>query len=150
MRFCLDHGLRVYLLEWTPPSSGNRNGGLAGHADLPETLARFGQPVLIGGSMGTGSWVLVGTRTSEAHAFGSAVHGAGRSLSRSQAVKRWRGRQLIEELAARGILVRSHSIRGVAEEAPGAYKDVGAVVAAAERAGLARRVARLAPVVCKG
>jgi tRNA-splicing ligase RtcB len=119
-----------------------------GHADLPEALARFGQPVLIGGSMGTGSWVLVGTRTSEAHAFGSAVHGAGRSLSRSQAVKRWHGRQLIEELGARGILVRSHSIRGVAEEAPGAYKDVGAVVAAAERAGLARRVARLEPVIC--
>jgi tRNA-splicing ligase RtcB len=119
-----------------------------GHPDLPDDLRPFGQPVLIGGSMGTESWVLVGTAASETRAFGSAVHGAGRSLSRHQAARQWHGRQLIEELAARGVLIRSRSIRGVAEEAPGAYKDVGAVVAAAERAGLARRVARLKPIIC--
>jgi tRNA-splicing ligase RtcB (3'-phosphate/5'-hydroxy nucleic acid ligase) len=90
----------------------------------------------------------VGTAQSEARAFGSAVHGAGRSLSRHEALRRWQGRQLIDELAARGIIVKSPSARGVAEEAPGAYKDVGAVVRAAEQAGLARRVARLRPLIC--
>jgi tRNA-splicing ligase RtcB (3'-phosphate/5'-hydroxy nucleic acid ligase) len=119
-----------------------------GHPDLPEELRAFGQPVLIGGSMGTESWVLVGTAESEARAFSSAVHGAGRSMSRHEALRRWQGRQIMDELAARGILIRSPSARGVAEEAPGAYKDVGAVVRAADKAGLARRVARLRPLVC--
>jgi tRNA-splicing ligase RtcB len=119
-----------------------------GHPDLPEGLRPFGQPVLIGGSMGTESWVLVGTEASESRAFSSAVHGAGRSMSRHAALRRWQGRQIMSELSARGILVRSPSARGVAEEAPGAYKDVGAVVRAAENAGLARRVARLRPLVC--
>jgi tRNA-splicing ligase RtcB len=118
-----------------------------GHPGLPEDLRGLGQPVLIGGSMGTESWVLSGTRESEARAFASAVHGAGRAMSRHQAVRQWQGRQLIDQLRAQGIVIRSHSNRGVAEEAPGAYKEVGAVVAAAERAGLARRVARLRPVI---
>jgi tRNA-splicing ligase RtcB (3'-phosphate/5'-hydroxy nucleic acid ligase) len=100
-----------------------------GHPDLPEDLRELGQPVLIGGSMGTESWVLVGTRESAARAFGSAVHGAGRAMSRHQAARQWQGRQLIDQLRAEGIVIRSHSSRGVAEEAPGAYKDVGAVVA---------------------
>jgi tRNA-splicing ligase RtcB len=69
-------------------------------------------------------------------------------MSRHQAMKRWRGRRVVDELAERGIIVRSPSLRGVAEEAPGAYKDVRAVAGAAEKAGLARRVARLRPVVC--
>jgi tRNA-splicing ligase RtcB len=119
-----------------------------GYADLPQDLRPFGQPVLIGGSMGTESWVLVGTAESEQRAFSSAVHGAGRSMSRHEALRRWQGRQIMDELAARGILIRSPSARGVAEEAPGAYKDVGAVVDAAERAGLARKVARLRPIIC--
>ena len=119
-----------------------------GHPSLPDALRRVGQPVLIGGSMGTGSYVLVGTAESEARAFASACHGAGRAMSRHAALRQWSGRQIVDELAARGILVRSRSMRGVAEEAPGAYKDVGAVVLAAERAGLARRVARLRPVIC--
>jgi tRNA-splicing ligase RtcB len=119
-----------------------------GHPLLPERLRAAGQPVLIGGSMGTGSHVLVGTAESEACAFSSACHGAGRAMSRHQAAKRWKGRQVSDELAAEGILIRSPSSRGVAEEAPGAYKDVDAVVEAAERAGLARRVAKLRPLVC--
>ena len=119
-----------------------------GHPDLPASLREVGQPVLIGGSMGTASHVLVGTEESEARAFGSACHGAGRAMSRHKALKLWRGRELIDELADRGILIRSPSPRGVAEEAPGAYKDVGAVVDAADRAGLARKVARLEPLVC--
>jgi tRNA-splicing ligase RtcB len=119
-----------------------------GHPDLPEAYRDTGQPVLIGGSMGTASYVLTGAATGEAHGFASACHGAGRAMSRHQALKRWKGRQLIDDLAERGIIVRSPSARGVAEEAPGAYKDVRAVVDAAERAGLARKVARLKPHVC--
>ena len=122
-----------------------------GHPSLPEALRPWGQPVLIGGSMGTGSYILVGTRESEELAFSSACHGAGRQMSRHEAVRTWSGRQVIDELKARGIEVRSPSLRGVAEEAPGAYKDVSAVVDAAEVAGLARKVARVAPlIVIKG
>ncbi len=119
-----------------------------GHPSLPEPLRAVGQPVLIGGSMGTGSWVLVGAATSEAKSFASAVHGAGRALSRHQATRQYRGDQIVAELRAKGVIVRAPSMRGVAEEAPAAYKDVDAVVAAAERAGLARRVAFLRPIVC--
>jgi tRNA-splicing ligase RtcB len=119
-----------------------------GHPDIPEPLRAAGQPVLIGGSMGTGSYILVGTKQGESLSFSSACHGAGRAMSRHQAYRRWKGRQVIDELAARGILIRSPSSRGVAEEAPGAYKDVTAVVDAADAAGLARKVARLEPLVC--
>jgi len=119
-----------------------------GHPSIPEALRAAGQPVLIGGTMGTASYVLAGTRESEALAFSSACHGAGRAMSRRSAYKQWRGRQVIDELAQRGIIIRSPSSRGVAEEAPGAYKDVSAVVDAADRAGLARKVARLEPLVC--
>ncbi len=119
-----------------------------GHRDLPAGLREVGQPVLIGGSMGTGSYILVGTRESEALAFSSSCHGAGRAMSRHAATRRWRGRDVVDELAGRGIQIRSPSLRGVAEEAPGAYKDVSRVVAAAHRAGLSRKVARLEPVIC--
>ncbi len=119
-----------------------------GHPDLPEPLRAVGQPVLVGGSMGSGSYVLAGTRESESLAFSSACHGAGRAMSRHQASRKWRGTQIISELAARGILIRSPSMRGVAEEAPEAYKDVSAVVDAADAAGLARKVVRTEPLVC--
>ena len=118
------------------------------HPDLPPALYATGQPVLIGGSMGTASYVLVGTRRSMTEAFGSACHGAGRGMSRHEATRRWHGREVVDDLAGHGILIRSPSMRGVAEEAPGAYKDVSAVVDAAERAQLARKVARLEPKVC--
>ncbi|HYW76966.1 MAG TPA: RtcB family protein, partial [Gammaproteobacteria bacterium] len=119
-----------------------------GHPDLPAALQSIGQPVLIGGTMGTASYILVGTKENEALSFSSACHGAGRAMSRHQATRQWRGRDVIAELASRNILVRSPSMRGVAEEAPPAYKDVSAVVEAAHRAGLARKVARLEPMVC--
>jgi tRNA-splicing ligase RtcB len=98
--------------------------------------------------MGTESWVLVGTTKGMSLAFGSACHGAGRRMSRHAAKKQWRGSKLIKNLAHRGIIVRSVSMRGVAEEAPGAYKDVRAVVDSADRTGLAHKVARLEPMVC--
>jgi len=119
-----------------------------GHPDLPDVFKKTGQPVLIGGTMGTASYVLAGTKQSEALAFGSACHGAGRAMSRTQALKQWQGRELVDYLATKGILIRSPSMRGVAEEAPGAYKDVTAVVNAADRAQLARLVAKLEPLVC--
>ncbi|MCC7279706.1 MAG: RtcB family protein [Chromatiaceae bacterium] len=119
-----------------------------GHPDLPESLRAVGQPVLIGGTMGTASYILAGTVQSQELAFNSACHGAGRALSRHAATRRWQGRAVQNELAQRGILVRSPSPRGMAEEAPGAYKDVSEVVAATDRAGLARLVARLEPLVC--
>lgn len=118
------------------------------HPAIPEALRPMGQPVLIGGTMGTASYILAGMGESEKRSFSSSCHGAGRQMSRHQATKLWRGRQLIDDLAGRGILIRSPSSRGVAEEAPGAYKDVTAVVEAAEKAGLSRRVARLEPMVC--
>lgn len=122
-----------------------------GHPDLPEALRAVGQPVLIGGSMGTESWVLAGLDSGERLSFSSACHGAGRAMSRHAALKQWSGKAIVRELSARGIIVRSPSMRGVAEEAPSAYKDVAAVVEATERAGLARRVARLLPmIVVKG
>ncbi|MEJ2141363.1 MAG: RtcB family protein [Gammaproteobacteria bacterium] len=120
-----------------------------GHPDIPAVLREVGQPVIIGGSMGTGSYILAGTKQSEQLAFSSACHGAGRAMSRHQATKRWRGKELIKQLESeQGILVRSPSMRGVAEEAPGSYKDVSAVVDSADQAGLAKKVARLEPLVC--
>jgi tRNA-splicing ligase RtcB len=118
---------------------------------LPEKYKAAGQPVLIGGTMGTASYILAGAPTSEERAFSSACHGAGRAMSRHSATKLWHGRSLVDELARSGIIVKSPSLRGVAEEAPGAYKDVNAVVDATAAAGLARKVAKLAPlIVIKG
>jgi tRNA-splicing ligase RtcB len=121
----------------------------AGHPDLPADYAAVGQPVLVPGSMGTASYVLVGE--AEGGAFHSTCHGAGRSMSRTAARRRISGRTLRHDLAGAGIEVRSGSDRGLAEEAPFSYKDVDAVVETVERAGLARRVARLVPIgVVKG
>ena len=125
-----------------------------GHPALPAELRDVGQPVLIGGSMGTASYILAGCTSARGDAagtdtaFASACHGAGRAMSRHQATRRWQGRAIVDELAQRGILIRSPSLRGVAEEAPGAYKDVSAVVDAAAAAGLAKKVARLEPLIC--
>ncbi|MFI7608376.1 RtcB family protein [Micromonospora sp. NPDC049366] len=120
-----------------------------GHEDLPADLREVGQPVLIPGSMGTGSYVLTGVPGSPA--FASTCHGAGRVRSRKQAVKAERGADPRRQLEAQDIAVRGVSRRGLAEEMPAAYKDVTAVVESAEGAGLCRKVARLAPVgVVKG
>ncbi len=119
-----------------------------GHPDIPSEYRDLGQPVLIGGTMGTASYVLAGCAGNERRSLSSACHGAGRAMSRRQATRQWKGSALIRELESEGVYVRSPSARGVAEEAPGAYKDVHAVVESAERAGLARKVARMRPVVC--
>jgi tRNA-splicing ligase RtcB len=112
---------------------------------LPDRYRATGQPVIIGGSLETGSYLLVGT-SGGAETFFSTAHGSGRRMSRTMARKHWRGEQLARDLRERGVYVRSVSWRGLAEEAGGAYKDVDEVVAATERAGISRRVARFVPI----
>ncbi len=122
-----------------------------GREEVPHAYRSIGQPVLIPGTMGTSSYVLAGTQKSMDVAFGSSCHGAGRRMSRAQAKKTVRGSQLREELERRGIIIRSDSDPGLAEEAPLAYKDVDNVVNVVAGAGLAKKVARLKPLaVIKG
>ena len=122
-----------------------------GFQGLPQEYRSIGQPVLVPGSMGTASWVLVGTAESMKRSFGSSCHGAGRTMSRSKAKKMVWGEDLRKELQAQGIHIRAGSMAGLAEEAPQAYKDVDAVVETVAGAGIARKVARLRPVaVIKG
>jgi tRNA-splicing ligase RtcB (3'-phosphate/5'-hydroxy nucleic acid ligase) len=122
-----------------------------GSPGLPPEYKKLGQPVIIPGSMGTASWVLVGTEDSMRRSFGSSCHGAGRLMSRSKAKKEIQGDSLRRELETRGIKVRAGSLPGLAEEAPSAYKDVDMVVETVSEAGIAKKVARLRPVaVIKG
>jgi tRNA-splicing ligase RtcB len=122
-----------------------------GSSALPEVYRDIGQPVLVPGSMGTASWVLLGTAGSMAQTFGSTCHGAGRMMSRSKAKKMIRGGELREELEAEGIRVRAGSMSGLAEEAPAAYKDVDRVIEVVHGAGIAKKLARLRPLaVIKG
>lgn len=122
-----------------------------GSPELPAEYQDIGQPVLVPGSMGTASWVLVGTETSMERSWGSTCHGAGRVLSRAKAKKQVRGERLREELETHGVKVRAGSMSGLAEEAPQAYKDVDMVVETVTHAGIARKVVRLRPVaVIKG
>ncbi|MBN2392679.1 MAG: RtcB family protein [Anaerolineae bacterium] len=121
------------------------------HPELPAVYRDVGQPVLVPGSMGTASYVLVGTETAMDETFGSTCHGAGRTMSRNAALKQARGEQVRAELSQQGIVVRTGSLKGLAEEAPYAYKDVSVVVDSVDGAGLARKVARVRPVaVIKG
>ena len=118
-----------------------------GFQELPAEYRSIGQPVLVPGSMGTASWVLVGTAESMQRSFGSSCHGAGRTMSRSKAKKSIWGEDLLKELQSQGIHIRAGSMAGLAEEAPQAYKDVDAVVETVHGAGIANKVARLRPVV---
>jgi tRNA-splicing ligase RtcB len=119
-----------------------------GRPEVPERYRGVGHPLLIGGTMGTASYILRGTEKGMAECFGSTVHGAGRALSRVKAKHTWRGTEVIKELEERGIIIRSRSKSGAAEEAPGAYKDVDRVVNIMHNAGVNRKVARLRPLAC--
>jgi tRNA-splicing ligase RtcB len=122
-----------------------------GNQELPERYRSSGQPVLIPGSMGTASFVLAGTRKSMEESFGSTCHGAGRQMSRHAARRKVKGDVLRKDLLEKGIIVQAGSIRGIAEEAPIAYKDVHSVVDVVNRAGIAKKVAELKPMaVIKG
>ncbi len=118
----------------------------AGHPEVTSVYRAVGQPVLVPGSMGTASYVLVGNAAGMGLAFGSSCHGAGRTMSRHEATRRVRGEDVRSELREQGIHVRSGSMRGLAEEAPLAYKDVSQVVDSVAGAGLARKVARVHPL----
>ncbi|RLG19558.1 RNA-splicing ligase RtcB [Candidatus Micrarchaeota archaeon] len=122
-----------------------------GREEVPKAYREVGQPVLIPGSMGTASYVLVGTKEAELNSFGSACHGSGRVMSRSQAVRTYPGEQVKRKLDEKGIVLRGGGGKLVSEEAPGAYKDVDDVVGSVQAAGLSRAVARLTPMgVAKG
>ena len=142
------HGERVKVCVHRKGATRAFGPGFEG---LPPEYRDIGQPVLVPGSMGTASFVLVGTAGSMAQTFGSTCHGAGRVMSRAQAKRQVRGEKLKGELEYQGIAVRAGSMSGLAEEAPAAYKDVDRVVEVVHRAGIARKVARLEPfAVIKG
>lgn len=122
-----------------------------GSEDVPPEYQKIGQPVLVPGSMGTSSWVLAGTTLSMKKTFGSCCHGAGRVMSRKKAKMNFRGYQLINDLEIQGVHVQTGSLSGLAEEAPGAYKNVDEVINVVTGAGIASKVAKLRPVaVIKG
>lgn len=121
-----------------------------GHPEVPERYRKVGQPVLIPGTMGTASYVLVGTEKSR-EAWYTVCHGAGRIMSRRAATRKFPGNEVVRNLEAKGIIVKCHSFRGIAEEAPLAYKNVDNVVEIVDKAGLAKKVAKLIPLaVIKG
>ena len=119
-----------------------------GRSEVPERYKDIGQPVLIGGTMGTCSYILCGTEFGTKAAWGSACHGAGRNMSRTEAIRKFSGENVVKGLQDRGILIRAHSKKGIAEEAPDAYKDVTQVVDAVDKAGLAKKVAMVKPMAC--
>jgi tRNA-splicing ligase RtcB len=122
-----------------------------GHPEVPEAYQATGQPVIIPGSMGTASWVLAGQAGSMSQSFGTTCHGAGRMMSRTEAVRRAAGRRIDRELDAIGVIAKARGHKGLAEEQPAAYKDVDRVVEVVHQAGISRKVARLRPVgVIKG
>lgn len=122
-----------------------------GRKEIPEVYRRVGQPVIIPGSMGTASYLLVGTKEAERLSFGSTAHGAGRVMSRHEAKRRFRGEAIKQELEERGIALKSTSWQGVAEEASQAYKNIDEVVKVSHEVGIGKLVARVVPVgVMKG
>jgi len=120
------------------------------HQELPQEYKEVGQPILTPGSMGTASYVLVGIEKSQ-EAWYTVNHGAGRAMSRAAAQRKFSGEQVVRDLQSKGIIVKYQSPRGIVEEAPGAYKNIDNVVEVVDRAGLARKVAKLIPLaVIKG
>ena len=121
-----------------------------GHSEIPEKYKEAGQPVLIPGSMGTASYILSGTKQGK-ETFYSTAHGAGRAMSRHAAMRMVSGQEVVKKLEQKGIIVKCRSMRGIAEEAPLAYKDIDSVVEVVHQAGLSKKVARLIPLaVIKG
>ncbi len=122
-----------------------------GREEIPSIYRQVGQPVIIPGSMGTASYLLVGTKTAEEISFGSTAHGAGRVSSRSEALRTLRGEDVMKDLAAKGIELKGASWKGIAEEAPQMYKDIDEVVRVSHSLGIGKMVARLVPIaVMKG
>jgi len=118
-----------------------------GRKEIPKAYREIGQPVIIPGSMGTSSYLLIGTKKAEELTFGSTVHGAGRVKSRHEALRTFKGENIKSELHAKGIKVRSGSIKSLAEEAPGVYKDIDEVIRVVDELGLSKKVVKLKPIV---
>lgn len=127
---------------------GSTRGFGPNRKEIPSKYRKVGQPVIVGGTMGTHSFILKGTKKAMEETFGSTIHGAGRAMSRTQALKRWSGQELIQGLAKKGILVKAKSVRDLSEEAPLAYKDVEEVVNIMHATGISTKVAKLRPMVC--
>ena len=138
-------GKKVKLLV---QRKGSTRGFGPGREEVPAKYRKVGQPVLVGGTMGTHSYILKGTEKAMAETFGSTIHGAGRLMSRTKALKEKSGQDVVNELAAKGILIKSRSLKGIAEEAPGAYKDIDSVVDIMHGAGISGKVAKLKPMIC--
>ena len=126
---------------------GSTRGFGPGNEEIPEAYRSIGQPVLVGGTMGTCSYILHGTEKGMQETFGSTVHGAGRVMSRIKAKKQWRGDSVLQELNKQGIVVKGHSMAGIAEEAPKAYKDVTEVVNVMHNTGVTKKVVKLRPLI---
>ena len=118
-----------------------------GRDEVPEKYSKIGQPVLVGGTMGTCSYILHGTSLGMEDTFGSAIHGAGRNMSRNEAKRTWKGTDVVKDLQKKGIIIKGHSFAGVAEEAPGAYKEVNSVVDVMDLSGVAKKVVKLKPLI---
>jgi tRNA-splicing ligase RtcB len=145
-----EHEVKGKTLELCLHRKGATRAFPPGHPEIPQKYQEVGQPVLIPGSMGTASYVLVGVNTGK-EAFFSTNHGAGRTMSRHEAVRRVSGQNLVKELESKGVIVKCWNFRGIAEEAPIAYKDVDDVVEVVHNAGLSKKVVRLKPLaVIKG
>ena len=118
-----------------------------GRKEVPKKYRKIGQPVLVGGTMGTHSYILHGTEKGMQNTFGSAIHGAGRIMSRHQAKKNWKAQDVIKNLEKKGIIIKGHSLNGVSEEAPGAYKQVDDVVNVMHNTGIAKKVVKVKPLI---
>jgi len=127
---------------------GSTRGFGPNNEEVPLKYRKIGQPIIVGGSMGTNSFILKGTKKAMDETFGSTIHGAGRSMSRTAAMKKWTSEELLLELAKKGILIRARSQKGLPEEAPEAYKNISNVVEIMHKAGISEKVAKLKPIVC--
>lgn len=127
---------------------GSTRGFGPGREDIPKEYRKVGQPILVGGTMGTASYVLTGTEKGMKETFGSAVHGAGRAMSRNAAIKQFSGENIVSNLRKKGIIVKGHGLKGIAEEAPNAYKRIEEVIEVMHASGVARKVVKLKPLIC--
>jgi tRNA-splicing ligase RtcB len=140
------HEIDGKLIEVYVHRKGSTRAYGPNRKEIPEKYREIGQPVIIGGTMGTESYILHGTEEGMRKSFGSACHGAGRAMSRNEAIKRYKGNEIIKELEKNGIYARVHSLSGLAEEAPFAYKNVVDVIESVHNTNIAKKVVRLKPI----
>ncbi|MCX6800925.1 MAG: RtcB family protein [Candidatus Diapherotrites archaeon] len=142
------HKVNGKMKELLVQRKGSTRGFGPDRGEVPSKYRKVGQPVIVGGTMGTHSFILKGTEKAMEETFGSTIHGAGRAMSRTRALKMWTGSQMVQELEKKGILIKAKSLKGLPEEAPLAYKDVEEVVNIMHKAGISTKVAMVKPMVC--